>query len=756
MTESYTDWTLVSLSPLAEGWVVALGLAVVLACGVVLWSYRGAKRRPLLVLMRLTAAVLVLGFLIEPALQLRVVRKIRNRLAVIVDRSRSMTLESGSHTRYDNVLRVLDQDRPLLDKLGESHILEWFDLDGPLNGAQLQQPPVAERSDLIGALERARESGAGRPLAGIVMISDGGDNVSMNPAPSEADGAGAAAVKARLQRLEVPVNAVDAASLQSFKDIAISDVLSDEFAFLHNTFELQVVVTATGFGDVTVPVTLRRENDIIATQEAAVGEGRPATVVFKTKPDSIGEFVYSVGLPQFSGDAVSANNQRSFVVQVIRDKIRVLHVAGKPSWDERFLRQHLKENPNVDLISFFILRTPTDDSTIAERELSLIPFPVNKLFTLDGELDSFDVVIFQDFDHRPYGMGQYLDDIRDGVKGGLGFVMIGGDQSFGTAYQGTDLDEVIPVRLDASGMRAAAITPTPTTAGVTHPVTDLARGVGDNRKLWAKLPGWTAANVNVGLQPNATALVVDPTERLADGSPVPLIAVMDVGEGRSMAIASPSMWVWRFSSQRNGGVSERAYHRFWSNALRWLVRDPEHSRVRVLPEKRRFDVGEPVEVTFKVLGRDYQPVPHAQLRVRLERANGSQVRIDDLTGGETGVARHTYPDLDTGAYRIIADASAPGESLGSGRGVFVVESTSIELSRAAPRPDVLRTIADASDGRYLELQPGLWDNLAVVDPQVVEVSRRRNIELWDNAWALAVGTLLLALEWAIRRRRGYL
>ena len=36
------------------------------------------------------------------------------------------------------------------------------------------------------------------------------------------------------------------------------------------------------------------------------------------------------------------------------------------------------------------------------------------------------------------------------------------------------------------------------------------------------------------------------------------------------------------------------------------------------------------------------------------------------------------------------------------------------------------------------------------------IDRRRNIELWDNAWALIIAIALLALEWALRRRSGYL
>ena len=47
-----------------------------------------------------------------------------------------------------------------------------------------------------------------------------------------------------------------------------------------------------------------------------------------------------------------------YVLKVIRDKVRALQVVGRPSWDERLLRRLLKRNPNVDLISFFILVNP--------------------------------------------------------------------------------------------------------------------------------------------------------------------------------------------------------------------------------------------------------------------------------------------------------------------------------------------------------------------------------------------------------------
>jgi len=80
------------------------------------------------------------------------------------------------------------------------------------------------------------------------------------------------------------------------------------------------------------------------------------------------------------------------------------------------------------LISFFILRTPGDDPHSSQDELSLIPFPTQEIF--QEQLKTFDLVIFQNFNHRPYRMSQYLDGIASYVREGGAFAMIGGDQSF--------------------------------------------------------------------------------------------------------------------------------------------------------------------------------------------------------------------------------------------------------------------------------------------------------------------------------------
>ena len=90
-----------------------------------------------------------------------------------------------------------------------------------------------------------------------------------------------------------------------------------------------------------------------------------------------------------------------------RDRLRLLHVAGRPTYDVRALRMWLKSDESIDLVAFFILRTDEDNTeTTDDSELALIPFPVDELFT--EHLPSFDAVILQDIDAVTYKLARHL------------------------------------------------------------------------------------------------------------------------------------------------------------------------------------------------------------------------------------------------------------------------------------------------------------------------------------------------------------
>src|SRR3954451_18008865 len=302
----------------------------------------------------------------------------------------------------------------------------------------------------------------------MFLASDGADTAELSQGVSPA-------AAAELRKLNAPVFALPVGA-QALKDLAVEKVAVDDFAFVRNQVTVDVILTARGFSATDVPVVLRREGQVVAQQTVHIsGDQSRYEVKLSFVPDRTGKFAFTVSVPVYEGEALSQNNQKSFVLKVIRDRVRVLLVAGRPSWDVRFLRKLLKRDPNVDLISFFILRTPADDTHSSPDELSLIPFPTQEIF--QEQLKTFDLVIFQNFNHRPYRMSQYLDGIADYVRDGGAFAMIGGDQSFSAGdYAGTAIEDILPVTLMPPGPTAIDETPAKlilTDAGLRHPVTEL-------------------------------------------------------------------------------------------------------------------------------------------------------------------------------------------------------------------------------------------------------------------------------------------
>lgn len=766
---AFNDWRLVALTPLPAWALVLLGVAAVVA----LWSaWRGLKvesrksRRRVLLGLRAAAAVVVLLLVLEPGIELLATSPIKGRVAVLVDTSRSMQLPArvSGPSRADAVKARLSDgtDRQALE---DRFQVDWYGFSGlvapsdpsalVLAGADGQRQPQDDRTLLLPALEEAARAAGGRPLAGVVVLSDGADNGALAQAVSAGTKSEESkAIVERLEALGTPVFTLDPSS-GDIKDVAIGQVKADDFAFVRNSVDIDVEIVQRGYGRLDAPVVLERDGQVVVQAQLTATENEAGRATLSFTPDTTGEFTYTVRTPVQAGEAVTTNNARSFVLKVIRDRVRVLHVAGKPSWDERFLRQLLKRDPNVDLISFFILRTPTDLQVGGNEELSLIPFPTDEIFR--KQLDTFDLVVFHDFTYQPYRMAHYLPGIAQYVQDGGAFLMLGGETSFAEGrYANTAIADILPVRLDSHALPPSdtPFTPTLTEHGRRHPITALAPGDSRNIEAWARLPVLRGIN-RTTLREDSQALLSHPELTDATGQPAPVVAVREVGRGRSLAITTDSTWEWAFAGA-HAGKPPRAYEDFFQHAIRWLVRDPELTQVRLQAEKDVFHPGEPVALVAHVRDRDYRPAEGAQVTLELSEARSGSPgpSLSGVVDAE-GLARLEAASLPEGPWRAKVTATLDGRALGDATDAFIVQEQGPELGLPLPRPDVLRLVASATGGQYHSMASTRLSELPFKDPKLVEIGQRRSEPLWDKAWVLVVLCLLLGSEWLLRRRWGF-
>ncbi|MBA3458404.1 MAG: hypothetical protein H0T46_00465 [Deltaproteobacteria bacterium] len=764
----FNEYRWVMLAPWGR---IGLGLGAGAVIGIVALSWRASRgapawRRATMIGLRAGAAVGALVVFLQPAVELRQVAREPNRIAILIDDSRSMGLAEAPNgpTRIERTRQLIENSKATLATWEQNHKIDYYTFSetvSPTSPTGLINNTAQGKGTLIRkALETIRSRYEGRDLAGIVLISDGAATGGF------VEDSGDGAVRDFLRSLDTRVHTVWAAR-EGLKDVAVAKVMADEFAFVRTVVRIDAMIRTTGMPARQIPVTLSTDGQPLRQKLVDLPSGdREVKVTFEVTPPRVGRYVYEVSVPVAAGEAVTTNNTRSFVVRVIRDKIRVLQVAGQPGWDVRALRQMLKSNPNVDLISFFILRTQDSISLVPNDEMSLIPFPTRELF--EQELPSFDLIILQNFEFLPYGIGDYLENIRSYVDGGGGFAMLGGGASFTSGgYFGTPVAAALPVELygpfdKGAVLDTAKFAPQLTDAGTMHPVTSLRYSAGDNLATWKALPQLEGVNLIAAAKPEATVLATHPKLKTRNGKPMPVITAMDYGKGRSLAVTTDSVWRWGFVAAARSGDNGRQYTKFWENAMGWLIQDPALHNLHVDSDAVEYTPGQPVRVTVRLVGRDYQPLPGGAVALVVKRGadpnRAEQVATAKVTVGDDGTVVHELGSavtLTPGVYRVEAKAKIAGRDV-EATDIFLVREGGTELDRPTGDPATLESIATTTRGSSLGPIDKLPSDLELDPPRIVRVDRRTDVELWSRPGLLILVIGLLGLEWLLRQRSGYL
>jgi uncharacterized membrane protein len=395
------------------------------------------------------------------------------------------------------------------------------------------------------------------------------------------------------------------------------------------------------------------------------------------------------------------------------------------------------------------------DTDYQNHELSLIAFPYEELFT--EELQNFDVVVLQNFDYEPYfqrGANKLLGNLRRYVvEQGGALVMVGGDRSFDLGRYGrTPLNDVLPVKLGLDPSDGADFTrfrPRLTEAGARHPITLLDADPEESRAVWERLRESDGTNRVLGLHPEAVALLEHPTLQGGDGAPSPILAVREVGEGRTMALTVDASWRWSFS-EAGAGRGNQAYLRFWKNSFRWLMDDPAIARVTVDTARENYSLGDTVRVVVRARDPGFGPLIGARVVVQLE-GEGESKPMEGVTDRE-GELVLEWPAKRRGAWRAKAAVTRGEEAIGEAETVFAVTSRDPELADVRPDGDFLAALAQATGGRYYG--PGQDGPLLVDAGAGRTVSDRREIPVWRAPVLAALALLGLGGAWVVRRRAG--
>jgi len=728
------------------GYALAFGSALVLAW--LAYSRVPIRLAPglrlLLSGLRAVTLILLIAILLRPVVPVPPAVASHGVVPVLVDVSRSMRLDDGAGESRMARARAIVSD--LQAAVSSQYKIELLTFGDALAPATLDQmTPTARRSDLSGALADLAERYRRARVAGVVVVSDGGDT-----SPQERDGA------ARF--VNAPVLAVGVGGAGAMRDREVLNLTAGEPLLAGASIDLSVSAASAGFG--TEPVELRvsangRPLEVRRVRPGA--EGAPIHEVFTVSPAADAATVYTVEIPVVDGELAAENNKRSVLVPAQGGRRKILIVEGAPGYEHTFLKRALAQDPGLD-VDAVVRKGQNDDGRdtfYVQAGAGRVAALANGYPAKRSELFVYDAIIFGNIEADFFTREQLeLTEAFVAERGG-GLLVLGARSFERQGLSGTPLEAVLPVDLtdrraavalasgvaDAAPPNSSAVTPD----GALHPATRLAATMEESRQRWAQLPPLGAVASIGGPRPGAQVLVVATG---AGGTPEPLIAAQRYGQGRSLVFAGEASWRWRMERP----ATDQSYETVWRQLARWVTAGAG-SPVAIAPMSPTVPgVAERISVTVR--NEDFTPVTNAEVSLALTAPNGeARLLTAALSNPQEGrysvAARFDEP----GVYRIDATAARGGTRVGAASRQVLVGGTDLEMAQPRLNEAVLRRLAGENGGHYLPAEragelPALLRE-SRVDAGVPELR-----DLWHNGWSFLVLVALLAAEWFTRRRAG--
>jgi hypothetical protein len=656
----------------------------------------------------------------EPLLSLIYHRSERPILAVLVDQSKSMTIEDRTGNRKERLLKALDS--PALRTISSKTDIHFGAFDTkvriPHSISKDSLSFSGDGTDIGAALKQLKSQMAERNLQGVLLLTDGTVTAGSSPLYEAED-------------LGVPVFSVGIGDTSEPHDVLVRKVVANTITYVGNKVPVNATIKSSGATNERVEVTLLEEGKTLDRKSIMLEPGtREYDVPLSFTPTQEGTQKIAVDVSHLAGEISYQNNRSSFFVKVLKSKMQVLLVAGAPSPDVSAIRRALQDDKNIDLKTFI----GRGNGQFYEGLLA------------DQALRDVDCVILLGYP-RVGDVSTALTAIAHAADLGKGLFFI---PSRSIDFQKLkSLEPYLPFVVPAQSEDEEQLFFSLSEDQRNHPILR-----SSSVDVWSKLPPVFSTELSLRAKPESDILARARMQNVTTDNP--LFLSRRVNRSKSLALGCYGFWRWKSYSEGIAGA-DQIFEKFMSNSVRWLVTRDDERPVQVRPTKEVFTGSDPVEFTAQVYDDNYKPIDDAEVSLTVTMKNQpSQLTLTPLGNGRFEGA---FDPLPEGDYSYSARAVTGGRQIAEEKGTFSVGGLNVEFLDTKANKHLLRQLALQTGGRYYEPEElhRLPDDLASLSGfEVREVNISQQLELWNKTWMLGCLIALLSLEWFLRKRHGML
>jgi hypothetical protein len=639
-------------------------IALSISAAAILITFFLYYRKPAQLALRIAAITLI--YLLITNFTLRIKRESPpDNPVVVIDHSMSMK------NRITQILKTVTS----VDVLNEI----YFAQESLLTKQQPAQ--MGGYTDLSGTIKRA---GKLKP-APMILISDGNHNFGISPVSNT-------------EEFDFSIYTYGVGE-EMLRDVAINDVSYPNYSYAGDSVQIEAIIETGGFQAGTCDIALQSAtgNDIAVQSLPLSSVTAENNLTFSHLVVEPGTLQLKISANPQANETSYDNNEYTFYLNVLEEKIAVLYYTDHISFTTKFLMQSLKENPNISISA--IARFGSNDyrSIPSGNKLAVLP-----------DLHDYDVLIFDsvNLERLPW------HNIPESVASRKGIILMGTLDGINTSWR-----EIMPISTAIGVLQGTY------RVDVIEPFSVLTP---ENNP--------PVKNINRAVTAKEDAVIIARTGNL------PIIGYRVQERGKVFQICIVDIGPWSFL--RSGVKGEGFLQNLLGDVVRFLSPLGQHERLVLSTKDRDHILGATVNLELQSYDRNLQRVGGGDFFLVLED--------DKIPFYETRMGQYEARFLarDTGRISVQAQGELSGEHLTSDILQINISSRSIENERRLNRA-LLQRIAAASNGEFHTL-----DELE--DFVMPDISPRKAIQLisLDSPISYFLVLGLLILDWIIRRRRG--
>ena len=643
--------------------------------------------------------VIFIGLLLLSPYFVQHSRSIEQPVIVLAhDNSASLLLTKDSVFYKTEYLRKLDS---LKAELKKAYALDEYVFGkdfSPGSSIDFQDQQTAI-SDLFPVLRRTYFK---RNVGAVLLCSDGIVNTGYQPDVAAAS-------------FPFQVMTVALGDTMQNPDLAITDLRFNKTVLINSTFPVEVSCRATNAAGKNMRIALLSNDSLI--EEAVVKVNTNAltsTKTFLVDAKKAGIRQYTIKLSGIEDEAMPLNNRRSFFVEVIDQKQRILFLAKAPHPDIAAITDALGDRFEVE-IRYLRDGMPANEKTYDLAILHQLPA---------GQLNL-------------NAMQEYLSLHEDLPL----LIITGATADLASLNQLQDFVHIAPNEpqsgIEAFGMLDAGFS--------------LFQFELPDQLATVKLPPLLTPFATYRFDAPGSVLFQQEIRSVSTNNP---LVAFRTGQGRKMGfIAGTGIWRWRtFAFSKLG--THRFFDELMAKTVQYLIVRQDQSLLKI-NVRDEYDAASEIVIDAELRNRSNELIQQPDLTLDLTSEKDGKM-VNYLFARSARAYQLKIGRLPEGVYQYEARATI-GNELATAKGKFVVTAASLEARNLVADFAVMRRIAQQTGGRALSLNelgriPEILSNDASISSVSHEEERFKALINYQTALLLLI--LLVTAEWVLRKTFG--